>query len=101
MAYPDAGGREGYPPEPSIEDVEMWLDWWAHQMDMPYWWVELTAIPVVENPKRLALKIHASFSIPTVRCKAFPSQGYTAPPAPRCMTRNLFLPNDVSYQDVQ
>ena len=101
MAYPDAGGREAYLPEPSIKDVETWLDWQACQMDTPYWWAELTAIPELENPKRLAWKIHASFSILMIRCKAFPGQVYTVPPAPRCITRNLFLPNNLSYQDVQ
>ena len=100
MTFPDAEGRGDYLPEASIEDTETWLHWQAHQMDMPYWWAELTTIPEEENPKRLAWKIHASFSIPMVRCKAFPDQGYTVPPAPRCITRNLFLPNDLSYQDV-
>ena len=100
MVYPDAGGREDYLPEPSIKDIETWLDWWAHQMDMPYWWAELTAILEVENPKRLAQKICTSFSILTIRYEAFPGQGYTVPPVPRCITRNLFLPNDLSYQDV-
>ena len=47
---------EGYLPEPSIRNIEVWLDWQAHQLDMPHWWVELTAIPNVENPKRLAQK---------------------------------------------
>ena len=36
MAYLDAGGREDYQPEPSIEDIETWLDWQDHQVDMPY-----------------------------------------------------------------
>ena len=101
MAYQDAEGRGNYPSEPSIKDVETWLDWQAHQMDMPYWWVEFTAIPGVEDPKRLAWNICASFSIPTIRCKVFLGQGCTAPPAPKCLTRNLFLPNDLSYQDIQ
>ena len=101
MAYPDAGGREDYPYELSIKDIEIWFDWWACQMDMPYWWAELTAIPEVENTKTLAQKICASFSILMVSCKALPGQGHTVPPAPRCITRNLFLPNDLSYQDVQ
>ena len=26
MAYPDAGGRGDYLPEPCIEDIETWLD---------------------------------------------------------------------------
>ena len=69
-------------------------------MDMPYRWTELTAIPGVEDPQKLAWKICASFSIPAVRSKVFLGQGYTAPPAPKCLTWNVFLPNELSYQDV-
>ena len=82
---PEEGG-ESYPPEPSIIDVETWLDWWAHQLDMPYWWMELTAIPGVEDPQKLSQKIQTSFSIPEVRSRVFPGQDYTAPPAPKCLT---------------
>ena len=100
MAYQNAKGRGNYPLEPSIKDVETWLDWQACQMDMPYWWTELTAIPGVEDPWKLAWKIHASFSIPAVRSKVFPGQGYTVPPAPKCLTQNVFLPDELSYQDM-
>ena len=51
--------------------------------------------------RNLLRKICVSFSIPAVRSKAFPGQGYTVPPAPRCLTQNVFLPNDLSYQDIQ
>ena len=100
MACQDAKGRGNYPLEPSIKDVETWLDWWACQMDMPYWWTELTAIPGVEDPQKLAQKICASFSIPAVRNRIFPGQGNTAPPAPKCLTWNVFLPDELSYQEV-
>ena len=100
IAYPDIGGRGDYLPEPSIRNIEIWLHWQACQLDTPHWWVELTAIPDVENPKRLAQKIYTSFLIPAVRCETFPGQEYTAPPAPKCLTRNMFLPDDPSYQDV-
>ena len=95
IAYPDIEGRGDYPPEPSIRNIEVWLDWQACQLDMPHWWVELTAIPDVENPKRLAWKIRAFFSILVVRCEASPGQGYMAPPAPKHLTRNLFLPDNL------
>ena len=72
MAYQDVSGRGNYMAEPSIKDIETWLDWQACQMDMPYWWVELTAIPRVEDPGRIAQKICTPFSIPAVRCVAFP-----------------------------
>ena len=100
MACQDAEGRGNYPSEPSIKDVETWLDWQACQMDMPYWWMELTAIPGVEDPQKLAHKICVSFSIPAVRTKVFPGQGYTVPPAPKCHTWNLLLLDELSYQDM-
>ena len=100
LAYPDVEGRGDYPPEPSVRNVEVWLDWQACQLDMTHWWVELTAIPDVENPKRLAQKIHTSFLILLVRCETFPGQEYTVPPAPKCLTRNMFLPDDLYYQDI-
>ena len=94
-------GWESYPPEPSIIDVETWLDWQACQLDMPCWWMELIAIPGVEDPQKLIWKIQASFSIPEVRSRVFPGQDYTAPPAPKCLTQNVFFPDELSYQDVQ
>ena len=32
--------------------------------------------------------------------RAIPGQEYTAPPAPKCLDRNAFLPDELSYQDV-
>ena len=58
--YQDIRNRMGYPPEPLIKNYKMWLDWWAHQLDTPHWWVELTTIPKVEDPRKLSWKIHAS-----------------------------------------
>ena len=93
-------GWEYYPPDPSILDVKTWLDWQASQLDMPCWWTELRAIPGVEDPWKLTWKIWASFSIPEVRSRVFLGQDYTAPPTPKCNTQNMFLPNELSYQDV-
>ena len=64
------GDRQGYLPEPSIKNYELWLGWQACQLDTPHWWDELTAIPEVGDPKELAWKICASFDIPVVRCEA-------------------------------
>ena len=73
-----------YPPEPSIRNVEVWLDWWAHQMDTTYWWAELTAIPDVAGPKEVSLKDLCLFFDPwQLRCEAFPDQEYTATPCPQ------------------
>ena len=63
--------------------------------------MELTAIPGVEDLQKLAWKICTSFSIPAVRSKVFLGQGYTAPPAPKCLTQSVFLLDQLYYHDVQ
>ena len=88
-------------PEPSILDVETWLDWQACQQSTPCWWWELKAIPGVKDPQKLAYKIWTSFSIPEVRSRAFLGQDFTVSPTPKCLNRNAFLPSDLSYQDMQ
>ena len=52
--YPDINNRVGDPPEPSIINYEVWLNWHACQLNTPHWWGELVAIPDVEDPRRLA-----------------------------------------------
>ena len=52
------------------------------------------------EPEETCQKIHTSFLIPAVKSQALLDQGYTAPPAPRCLAWNVFLPDDLSYQDV-
>ena len=64
-----ARDRQGSLPEPSIDNYEMWLEWWACQLDTPNWWEELTVIPNVGDPKKLAQQIHISFKIPGVKCE--------------------------------
>ena len=87
--------------EPSISDVETWLEWQALQLDIPTWWVELGAILGIKDLHTFAPKIRASFYIPRVRMRASLEQGYTMPPAPQSLNRNTFLPEKLAYQDVQ
>ena len=94
------GSVEDYLSEPSVSDVEIWLQWQAQQLGTPAWWSELEAIPGVEDPWELTHKIWASFYIPEVKIRAFLEQEYTAPPTPKCLNRNTFLPDELSYQDV-
>ena len=93
--------RESYPSEPSIKDIETWLDWQACQLDMPCWWMELTAIPGWKTHGNLPRRYGPPFLIPEVRSRVFPGQGYTAPPAPKCLTWNMFLPDELSCQDIR
>ena len=86
--------------EPSVSDVEMWLEWQAKQLGTPAWWSELKAILGVKDPQKLSCKIRASFYIPKVGMRASPNQQYTAPPAPKCHNRIAFILDELSYQDI-
>ena len=101
MVEPNSEGNvEDYLQEPSVSDVETWLEWQAQQLGTPAWWSELKAILGVEDPQKLACKIQASFYIPKVRMRAFLEQEYAVPLAPKCINRNAFLLDELSYQDI-
>ena len=68
--------------EPSINDLEMWLEYQVRQLGTPLWWGELEAIPGIANLHKFAQKIRASFYVLEVWSRMFPEEGYSAPPAP-------------------
>ena len=65
---------EDHMAEPSVSDMETWLEWQAEQLGTPAWWPELKAILEVKDLQKLACKIRASFYIPKVRMRASPKQ---------------------------
>ena len=95
------GDVEDYSTEPSVLDVETWLEWQAQQLGTPAWWMDLKAIVGIKGPWKSALKTRASFYIPKVRLRALLEPKYIAPPAPKSLNRNTFLPDKLSYQDVR
>ena len=75
-----AGNRGDSQLECSIKNYEVWLEWQAHQVNMPAWWGELVAIPNAGDPKRLVCMICTSFEILWERSKALRgSNSYTTP----------------------
>ena len=68
--------------DPSVDDLETWLEFQAGQLGTPAWWEELAAVPGVEDRCNFAWKIRASFYVLEVCLRVFPEQVYTAPPAP-------------------
>ena len=40
---------EGHPAEPSVSDIETWLEWQAKQLGTPAWWPDLKAILGVKD----------------------------------------------------
>ena len=88
------GSEQGcdLPPESSIENYEVWMEWQGCQVNTLDWW-ELVAIPDVDDAQKLAWKVQASFEIPRVRSQAlWVNNDYSAPPAPKCINRKAFLP---------
>ena len=79
----DSAAEEKNPlAEPSINDLETWLDYQARQLGTPMWWGELETIPGITNLCKFAQKIRASFYVSEVWSRMFPEEGYSVPPAP-------------------
>ena len=86
--------------EPSVGDLETWLESQAGQLGTPMWWEELGAVPGIKDRCKFTWKIRASFYIPEVWMRASPEQGYTVPLAPQSLNRSAYLPERLTYQDV-
>ena len=87
--------------EPSMDDLEMWLEFQAGQLGTPAWWEELGAVPGIEDRGKFVWKIRVSFYVPEVQLRVSPEWGYTAPPAPWILDRGAFHPEKFAYQDVR
>ena len=48
-------------PKPPIEELQKWVTWKAQAYETPIWWWELTMVPGVDNYKKLACEVWASF----------------------------------------
>ena len=90
MAYQDAEGRGNYPSKPSIKDVETWLDWWSLQMDMPYWWAELTAILGWRTQRNLLRKSMPPFQFQQLEARPSWVKGILHPLPPSVSPRMCF-----------
>ena len=91
---------EDYFMEPSVLDVETWLEWQARQLGTPILVGRIQSILGIRDLQKFAQKIRASFYIPEVRIRASLEHEYTEPPAPKSLDRNAFLPNELLCQDI-
>ena len=80
-------------PEPPWKELCMWVMWKDEACKMPSWWRELMAVPEVEDCKKLAWEIWASFCLLKRASKLHKMENYyQAPPALLCLLRRNFLP---------
>ena len=61
--------------EPSIDNLETWLEFQAGQLGTPTWWEELGAMPGIEDWCKFAQKIRASFYVLEVWVEGVPGVG--------------------------
>ena len=87
--------------EPSMDDLETWLEYQVGQLGTPTWWGELAAVPGIEDRHKFAWKIRASFYVPEVCLRVSLEWVYTAPPSPWVLDRGTFYPEKFAYQDVR
>ena len=87
--------------EPSVDELETWLEFQAGQLGTPVWWEELGAVPGIVDRHKFTWKIWVSFYVLEVQLRASPEWGYTAPLPPWSLNRGTFLPERFAYQDVR
>ena len=93
------GEQEDYPPEPSILDIETWLDLQACPTKYTMLVVGTQSHsrhegPTKTHPQDLGLLNSQS------KEQGLPGTGFHCALTPKCLNRNAFLPNHLSYQDV-
>ena len=88
-----------------VEVLESWVTWKAWMHNMPGWWQELAEVPGVEDHKKLAWEVWASFKLPWQISKWHHVENYhQAPKAPLCFHQKSFpLPPDSKFtcQDIR
>ena len=79
-------------PKPPIEDLQKWVTWKAWTCETLSWWQELTMVPGVDNYKKLARKVWASFEIlKRVSELCWVKNDHWALPALPCLCQKSFL----------
>ena len=64
---PELGSEDkdnGTPPEPTATEFCQWVPWRADRCKTHSWWAKLSAVMEVEDHKRLAREVWASFQLP-------------------------------------
>ena len=94
----DSAAEEKNPlAEPSINNLETWLEYQAKQLGPPTWWGELEAIPGIADLHKFTCKIRVLFYIPEVLSRMFPEEGYSMPLAPQSLNREVYPPDKLTY----
>ena len=87
----DEGDR--MPPEPAVLEFSQWVPWKAEKCKTPDWWTKLLTVPGIEDCRKLAEEVQASFLLPQqIRELGMREADLQAPPMPPCLCRWRFMP---------
>ena len=92
---PETSDDEGEktPLEPTVLDFAEWVPWKAERCDTPSWWMELSTVPGVDNTRKLARQVRASFELPQQLQELDAGRAtLQAPPALPCLCWQRFMP---------
>ena len=74
------------PLEPMVLEFSQWVPWKTKKCETPDWWSELLAVPGMEDHRKLAREVRASFHLPQQMHKlAMKEANLQAPPTLPCL----------------
>ena len=86
----DEGNR--MPPEPMVLEFSQWVPWKAEKCKTLEWWTELLTIPGIEDCRKLAREVRASFGLPQWMQELGVRQATLhTPPGLPCLCRQRFM----------
>ena len=69
------------------------MPWKAERCETPEWWTELLTVPGIEDGRKLAREVQASFGLPQwMQELGLREATLQAPPVPPCLCRQRFMP---------
>ena len=60
--FEDKGDRT--PLEPAVSEFSQWVPWKAERCKTLEWWTKLSMVPAIEDCRKLAREVQASFGLP-------------------------------------
>ena len=91
---PETSGDEGsvMPPGPTVLEFSQWVPWKAKKCETLDWWSELLAVPGIEDYRKLAREVQASFQLPQwMQELGMKEANLQAPLTPPCLGSCRFM----------
>ena len=89
---PDTSKDEGDRTPPELLEFSQWVPWKAERCKTPEWWTKLLTVPGIEDCRKLAREVQASFRLlQQMQELGVKEATLQAPPTPPCLCRQRFM----------